>query len=146
MTTMEDVRWKMELGREPTTNDQRPITRSWLLAGASCCLGALLLLAAPAVVRAQGQAVPPPVPPGQQQPQQPSPQKRRALEIRGQAPAPEVVTVRPREVPQFQRMIITPILYDAAPAAPKIAYYIVLPGPLPEPRSAAQSTPVPKPF
>jgi hypothetical protein len=127
------------------TDYRVPFTRSWCTAFVVCAMGALLSIA-PAIARAQGQPVPPPPAQQPQQPQPPSPQKRRALEIRGQAPAPEVVTVRPREIPQFQRAIIAPILYDAPPAAAKIAYYIVLPGPLPEPRSAAQSTPAPKPF
>lgn len=107
---------------------------------------AFAFMALPFTARAQG-APPKPAPPatGAQQPQQPTPAKRKALEIRGQAPAPEVVTVRPREIPQFQRKILTPILYDAPPAAPTAAYYIVLPGPLPEPRSAAASNPAPKP-
>ena len=140
-----DGRRQTAVDQEPTTNDQEPFTRRNLVSFAPQIVCALLLLLwLPAVASAQGTSVPPPQ--QSQQPQPPSPQKRRALEIRGQAPAPEVVTVRPREVPQFQRKIITPILYDAAPSAPTIAYYIVLPGPLPEPRSAAQSNPVPKPF
>lgn len=104
-------------------------------------LFALAIALTPAAAWSQGAAVPP-----AQQPQQPQPPKRRTIEIRGQAPAPEVVTVRPREIPQFQRKVITPILYDAPPAAPPIVYYIVLPGPLPEPRNTAPPNPTPKPF
>lgn len=122
------------------TEDRGPKTEYFGLALA------FALAIAPVTLRAQG-APPKPAPPatGAQQPQQPTPARRKALEIRGQAPAPEVVTVRPREIPQFQRKILTPILYDAPPAAPAAAYYIVLPGPLPEPRSAAESNPAPKP-
>ena len=100
-----------------------------------------VIVAAIAPVAARGQGRP-----AQPQPQPQLPAKRRTLEIRGQAPTPEVVTVRPREIPQFPRGIITPILYDAPPAAPKPAYYIVLPGPLPEPHSAAPPNPAPKPL
>lgn len=106
------------------------------------CAASLAL--APAFLRAQA-APPKPAAPPAQQPPPPQAPKRKALEIRGQAPAPEVVTVRPRVIPQFQRKIITPILYDAPPLAQSAAYYIVLPGPLPEPRSAAQSNPAQKP-
>jgi hypothetical protein len=100
----------------------------------------LALAIAPVEARAQGEPSKPAAPP-----QQPTPARRKALEIRGQAPAPEVVTVRPREIPQFQRKIITPILYEAPPPAPSVAYYIVLPGPLPEPRNAAQQNPTQNP-
>ena len=47
-----------------------------------------------------------------------APPKRRALEIRGQAPAPEVVTVRPREIPPYTRRIITPMLDSATARRP----------------------------
>lgn len=129
--------------RVPMTDDRERSTRRWSVVGVLSCVCALLFVATPAITRAQGQPV---TPPTVQQPTTPSPQKRKSLEIRGQAPAPEVVTVRPREIPQFQRKIITPILFTPAPAAPAIAYYIVLPGPLPEPRTAAPQNPAPKPF
>ncbi|HJU87749.1 MAG TPA: hypothetical protein VJ672_00055 [Gemmatimonadaceae bacterium] len=34
------------------------------------------------------------------------------IEIRGQVPTPQVVTVRPREVPQFTRSVLVPLFYD----------------------------------
>ncbi|MBI3568642.1 MAG: hypothetical protein HY084_10645 [Gemmatimonadetes bacterium] len=77
-------------------------------------------------LRAQGQ-------PPAQQPVPPAP-KRRALEIHGQAPAPEVVTVRPREIPQYTRRVITP-LFTGGSAPKKSSTVVVLPAPLPEPRA-----------
>ncbi|HVE78641.1 MAG TPA: hypothetical protein VNA89_07260 [Gemmatimonadaceae bacterium] len=34
------------------------------------------------------------------------------IEIRGQVPTPQVVTVRPREVPTYNRRVLTPNFYD----------------------------------
>lgn len=34
------------------------------------------------------------------------------IEIRGQVPTPQVVTVRPRETPQFPRSVLVPLFYD----------------------------------
>ena len=51
----------------------------------------------------------------QQKPQQPArrPARRQAaIEIRGQVPTPQVVTVRPREVPQYSRQVLVPNFYD----------------------------------
>lgn len=36
----------------------------------------------------------------------------RTIEIRGQVPTPQVVTVRPREVPQFDRNVLVPDFYN----------------------------------
>ena len=58
--------------------------------------GALL---APAIVEAQQTT--PPV------------RRRQApIEIRGQVPTPQVVTVRPREVPAYSRQVLVPNFYD----------------------------------
>lgn len=73
-----------------------------------------------------------------------APVKRRALEIRGQAPAPEVVTVRPREVPNYTHHIIAPTLYDAPPASRTSTTVVILPAPL-DVRPAGQPNPTPKP-
>ena len=44
--------------------------------------------------------------------QQKAPPKRgQAIEIRGQVPTPQVVTVRPREVPAYDRQILSPAFY-----------------------------------
>ena len=38
----------------------------------------------------------------------PPPKKGQAIEIRGQVPTPQVVTVRPREVPTYYRQLLAP--------------------------------------
>src|SRR5688500_17575899 len=38
----------------------------------------------------------------------------RTIEIRGQVPPPQVVTVRPREAPQFDRNVLVPDFYNPA--------------------------------
>ena len=48
-----------------------------------------------------------------QQPTQPTVKRRQApIEIRGQVPTPQVVTVRPREVPAYSRQVLVPNFYD----------------------------------
>ena len=45
--------------------------------------------------------------------QQPTrPRRQPTIEIRGQVPTPQVVTVRPREVPAFSRQVLVPRFYD----------------------------------
>ncbi|GAC1688361.1 MAG: hypothetical protein NVS9B3_06940 [Gemmatimonadaceae bacterium] len=38
--------------------------------------------------------------------------RQAAIEIRGQVPTPQVVTVRPREVPTYSRQVLVPNFYD----------------------------------
>lgn len=42
----------------------------------------------------------------------PATRRAPAIEIRGQVPTPQVVTVRPREIPEFSRQILVPNFYD----------------------------------
>jgi hypothetical protein len=42
----------------------------------------------------------------------PPPKKGQAIEIRGQVPTPQVVTVRPREVPAYDRRLLSPAFYS----------------------------------
>jgi hypothetical protein len=42
----------------------------------------------------------------------PPPKKGQAIEIRGQVPTPQVVTVRPREVPAYDRQLLSPAFYS----------------------------------
>ena len=44
--------------------------------------------------------------------QTPTRRRQQAIEIRGQVPTPQVVTVRPREVPAYSRQVISPAFYD----------------------------------
>ena len=60
-------------------------------------------------------------------PAQPPAPKRRAIDIRGQAPAPEVVTVRPREIPQYSRRIVSPSLISAPPVQRPSSTVVILP-------------------
>lgn len=44
--------------------------------------------------------------------QQPTRRRAQTIEIRGQVPTPQVVTVRPREVPAYSRQVISPNFFD----------------------------------
>src|SRR6476659_9120537 len=44
--------------------------------------------------------------------QQKTPRRQAPIEIRGQVPTPQVVTVRPREVPAYSRQVLVPRFYD----------------------------------
>src|SRR5687767_10994949 len=41
-----------------------------------------------------------------------TPRRQAPIEIRGQVPTPQVVTVRPREVPTYSRQVLVPEFYD----------------------------------
>lgn len=56
-------------------------------------------LALPVAVRAQNT-------------KQPVKRRQQPIEIRGQVPTPQVVTVRPREVPTYSRQVLYPRFYD----------------------------------
>jgi hypothetical protein len=47
----------------------------------------------------------------------PPPRKGQAIEIRGQVPTPQVVTVRPREVPTYDRQLLSPAFYSGTGGA-----------------------------
>ena len=47
-----------------------------------------------------------------QQPAKRPARRQAAIEIRGVVPTPQVVTVRPREVPQYSRVVLVPNYYD----------------------------------
>ena len=57
-------------------------------------VGAAILVAMPASTEAQ------------------TPRRQAPIEIRGQVPTPQVVTVRPREVPAYSRQVLVPNFYD----------------------------------
>lgn len=42
----------------------------------------------------------------------PAEAQRQTIEIRGQVPTPQIVTVRPREVPEFSAQVLVPAFYD----------------------------------
>jgi hypothetical protein len=60
-------------------------------------------------------------------PQPPAPQ---TVEIRGEVPTPQVVTVRPRQIPDYSRGILVPSLYDRHFWPAILAPYRIVP-PLP---------------
>src|SRR5690348_7270054 len=62
-----------------------------------------LVVGATTSARAQQQ---PPRPP-----QQPA-RRQETIEIRGQVPTPQVVTVRPREAPAYSRRVLVPAFFD----------------------------------
>jgi hypothetical protein len=49
------------------------------------------------------------------------------VEIRGQVPTPQVVTVRPREEPEYARGVLVPAFYDRHFWVPILAPYRVVP-------------------
>jgi len=53
--------------------------------------------------------------------------QRRTVEIRAQAPAPEVITVRPREVPAYSRRLLAPALLTFADTASAMRASVVVP-------------------
>jgi len=82
-----------------------------------------VLAAVPSLVRAQQPATPPASAPTAPKP------ARRTVEIRAQAPAPEVITVRPREVPQYSRRLLVPSLLTYADTAGVPRPSVVVPAP-----------------
>src|SRR6187200_2687912 len=73
-------------------------------------LAALVVTAASLAARSSQaqQSAPQPTPsPRTQQPRRPE-----VIEIRGQVPTPQVVTVRPREAPAYSRRVLVPTFFD----------------------------------
>ena len=50
-----------------------------------------------------------------------------AIEIRGQVPTPQVVTVRPRQIPEFSRAVLTPAYFDRRFWDVLLAPYAIVP-------------------
>ena len=50
--------------------------------------------------------------PTQPVPRQATPRRQETIEIRGQVPTPQVVTVRPREAPAYSRRVLVPAFLD----------------------------------
>ena len=50
--------------------------------------------------------------PTQQPPRTQQPKRGETIEIRGQVPTPQVVTVRPREAPEYSRRVLVPTFFD----------------------------------
>ncbi|HEY3285745.1 MAG TPA: hypothetical protein VGJ96_01335 [Gemmatimonadaceae bacterium] len=100
------------------------------LAAALC-----VLVGAPAVLRAQVPTPPTVTPPAPAA--STAPKVRRTVEIRAQAPAPEVITVRPREVPQYTRRLLVPALLTPAETTGAVRASVVVPAPASDAARAA---------
>jgi hypothetical protein len=70
------------------------------------------------------------------------PKAAQAIEIRGQVPTPQVVTVRPRQIPMFSREVLTPAFFDRSFWASLLIPYEIVPN-LPAVAGAASSSPTP---
>jgi hypothetical protein len=66
---------------------------------AKLAIALAVALALPALARAQNT-------------QTPVKRRQQPIQIRGQVPTPQVVTVRPREVPAYSRQVLYPRFYD----------------------------------
>jgi len=55
------------------------------------------------------------------------PKAAQAIEIRGQVPTPQVVTVRPRQIPMFSREVLTPAFFDRHFWASLVTPYEIVP-------------------
>jgi hypothetical protein len=66
----------------------------------------VLLCASAAAATAQQPTPPKPAPRTQ------TPRRQETIEIRGQVPTPQVVTVRPREAPAYSRRVLVPAFLD----------------------------------
>jgi len=58
-----------------------------------------------------------------------APKPRRTVEIRARAPAPEVITVRPRVVPQYTRRLLAPTLFPFPDSTGAVRASVVVPAP-----------------
>ena len=65
-----------------------------------------LLVQALAASRHSNRTPPKPAPRAQ------TPRRQETIEIRGQVPTPQVVTVRPREAPAYSRSVLVPAFFD----------------------------------
>jgi hypothetical protein len=71
----------------------------------SCFAARVLILVAVVSSSALAQA-------GQPEQRRQQPRRQATIEIRGQVPTPQVVTVRPREAPAFNRRVLVPAFLD----------------------------------
>ena len=71
--------------------------------------GRWLILVGATVVASASSALAQDQPPAQRRQQ---PRRQETIEIRGQVPTPQVVTVRPREAPAYSRRVLVPTFLD----------------------------------
>lgn len=71
-----------------------------------------------------------------------TPRRQETIEIRGQVPTPQVVTVRPREAPAYSRRVLVPAFFDRDfwPSILPPLQIVTAPG-MPRADSTAKATP-----
>lgn len=82
---------------------QRTVARAVVAATVLCVADALVVLMPVSTAHAQQPTQPPRAQP---------PRRQETIEIRGQVPTPQVVTVRPREAPAYSRRVLVPAFFD----------------------------------
>jgi hypothetical protein len=85
---------------------QRAVARAVVAATVLCVADALVVLVPVSTAHAQQPTQPRPTPRTQ------PPRRQETIEIRGQVPTPQVVTVRPREAPAYSRRVLVPAFFD----------------------------------
>jgi len=75
-------------------------------------LGAVIAVAATLAARSSHAQQHAPQPPQPTSPRAQQPRRPETIEIRGQVPTPQVVTVRPREAPAYGRRVLVPTFFD----------------------------------
>ena len=85
---------------------QRTAARVVVAAAVLCAADALVVLVPVSAAHAQQPTPPRPTPRAQ------PPRRQETIEIRGQVPTPQVVTVRPREAPAYSRRVLVPAFFD----------------------------------
>ena len=78
---------------------------------ARVALGAAFAMLAIGVASGRDVGAQQPTPPRPAPRAQP-PRRQETIEIRGQVPTPQVVTVRPRETPSYSRRVLVPAFFD----------------------------------
>jgi hypothetical protein len=91
------------------TNTARRNVASGTLASTVMCLAASTLLLVFVAARSASAQQPTPSRPA---PRTQQPRRQETIEIRGQVPTPQVVTVRPREAPAYSRRVLVPAFFD----------------------------------
>jgi hypothetical protein len=91
-----------------TNTLQRYAWRTRLATPVLCLTASAIVLVCATAGRAAAQQPTPPRP----APRAQTPRRQETIEIRGQVPTPQVVTVRPREAPAYSRKVLVPAFFD----------------------------------
>jgi hypothetical protein len=85
---------------------QRIVARAFVASTVLCLVEAVLMVVSASSAGAQDPTPARPTPRAQ------PPRRQETIEIRGQVPTPQVVTVRPREAPPYSRRVLVPAFFD----------------------------------